>query len=269
MQGKLVIIEGIDGSGKTVQSHLLVERLVKKGYQAKMADFPQYGKSFFANMIERYLKGEFGWPQELKDHLKKYHLPSESVNIISPSGIQPEKPIVANSEEENEPKPEEVNPYLSSLLYAGDRWEMKGQMNKWIDEGVIIISNRYTCSNMAHQGAKIRDTKERNIFFEWIEDLEYKVYAIPKPDMVIYLHVPIEVSQELIKVKIKGERGFKSKIDMHELDVDYLKRVQDVYIDIAQKDNSWVTIDCSKNNQILTKEEIAEKLWNVISKILN
>ncbi len=245
--GKLIVIEGIDGSGKTVQTRLLVERLSKQGYQVEMTDFPQYGKSFFADMIERYLKGEFGWPQELRDHLKKHPLPGEGIAS----------------------KPEEVNPYLSSLLYAGDRWEIKGQMNKWLDEGSIIISNRYVCSNMAHQGAKISNTNERNKFFKWIEKLEYKVYSIPKPDLIIYLHVPTEVSQELIKVKVQSEQGFKSEVDMHEEDVNYLKRVQNIYTDIAKEDNSWFTIDCSKNNQIISKEEIAGKVWEAVSKILN
>ncbi len=245
--GKLIVIDGIDGSGKTVQTRSLVERLSKQGYQVEMTDFPQYGKSFFADMIERYLKGEFGWPQELRDHLKKHPLPGEGIAS----------------------KPEEVNPYLSSLLYSGDRWEIKGQMNKWLDEGSIIISNRYVCSNMAHQGAKISNTKERNKFFKWIEKLEYKVYSIPKPDLIIYLHVPTEVSQELIKVKVQSEQGFKSEVDMHEEDVNYLKRVQNIYTDIAKEDSLWSTIDCSRNNQIIARDEIAEKVWKTVSKILN
>ena len=133
-KGKLIVVEGTDGSGKTVQTGLLVERLSKKGYQVQMTDFPQYGKSFFANMIEKYLKGKFGWPQELRDHLKKYPLLAEK-----------------SSTSENgrtgyiDSRPDEVNPYLTSLLYAGDRWEAKNQMHKWLDEGSIIISNRYVC----------------------------------------------------------------------------------------------------------------------------
>jgi dTMP kinase len=266
-KGKLIVIEGIDGSGKTVQTRLLVERLSKQGYQVKMTDFPQYGKSFFADMIERYLKGEFGWPQELKIHLKKYPLPGER-------SYTSKKPLTELSTKNThtkgiESKPDEVNPYLSSLLYAGDRWEIKDQMNKWLDEGSIIISNRYVSSNMAHQGAKISNIKERNKLFKWIEELEYKVYAIPKPDLIIYLHVPTEVSQELIKVKVQNEKGFKSEVDMHEKDVNYLKRVQNTYIDIAKEDSNWFTIDCSRNNQIISKEEIAEKVWETVSKILN
>ncbi len=263
-KGKLVVVEGIDGSGKSVQTSLLMERLLKEGYQVQKTDFPQYGKSFFANVIVKYLKGEFGWPQELKNHLKKYPLTKTS-DLITRSCST--KGAVT---EGIESKPEEVNPYLSSLLYAGDRWEIKDKMNKWLDEGNIIISDRYVCSNMAHQGAKISSCRERNKFFKWIEELEYKVYAIPRADIVIYLHVPIGVSKKLIKARMQSAQGFKSEVDLHEEDINYLKKVQNIYINLTKEDSSWFAIDCSKDNQIImSKKEIAEKVWNIVCKILN
>ncbi len=243
MKGKLIVVEGTDGSGKTVQANLLVERLSSEGHKVQMTDFPQYGKSFFANMIEKYLKGVYGWPQALRDHLKTHPLTkTESV----------------------ESRPDEVNPYLTSLLYAGDRWEAKGQMNKWLDDGNIIISNRYVCSNMAHQGAKIGNAGERKKFFEWIEELEYKVSAIPKPYLTIYLHVPIEISRELIKARTKESEGLKSEVDLHEGDLGYMKRVQETYIELAGSDSNWLTIECTKNNQLKPREEIAEEIWNTV-----
>lgn len=257
-KGKLIVIEGTDGSGKTVQTNLLVDRLSKKGYKVQMTDFPQYGRSFFANMIEKYLKGEYGWPQELKDHLKKHPLTKE-----------------ANSTTDNirakffESRPNEVNPYLTSLLYAGDRWEAKKQMHKWLEEGNIIISNRYVCSNMAHQGAKISDFVERKQFFKWIEELEHKVYAVPKADLTIFLHVPIEISQELIKGRLKESEGLKSKADLHEEDTGYLERVRDTYIELATSDTHWCTIECTENDQIRSKEEISKEIWGRISNILH
>lgn len=251
-KGKLIVVEGIDGSGKTVQTNMLVKRLSEEGCQVQMTDFPQYGKSFFADMIEKYLRGEYGWPQELRDHLKEHPLQKKTNTEV----------------ETSESTPDEVNPYLSSLLYAGDRWEMKEQMNKWISAGDIIISNRYVCSNMAHQGAKLDDDGVRGEFFKWLEELEYKKYAIPRPDLVIYLHVPLEASQELIKLKVQNEQGFKSKIDMHEKDVGYLKRVQNIYINLARENSSWSMIDCFENNQILPKEKIAEKVWDTVIKVV-
>jgi len=261
-KGKLIVIEGTDGSGKTVQTRLLVEKLSKEGCQVQMTDFPQYGKSFFANMIEKYLKGGFGWPQELRNHLKAYPL---SIEKRSLSNI----PDNNDTAEHIASRPDEVNPYLTSLLYAGDRWEAKEQMNKWLIEGNIIISNRYVCSNKAHQGAKISDIKERKKFFEWIEELEYKVYTIPRANLTIYLHVPVKISQELIKTRAKEVEGFKSEADLHEEDIEYLKKVQGVYIVLANEDSNWCTIECIKNNQIKSREEIAEDIWNAVSKILN
>jgi dTMP kinase len=256
-KGKLIVVEGTDGSGKTVQTNLLLEKLLKKGYQVQTTDFPQYGRSFFANLIEKYLKGEFGWPQELRDHLKAYPLTTVK-NSASDN----------DSTEYIESRPNEVNPYLTSILYAGDRWEAKNQMRKWLEEGNIIISNRYVCSNMAHQGAKINGTTERKAFFEWIDELEYKVYSVPRPDLIIYLHVPIEISQELIKTRTKESEGLKSVADLHEEDIGYMKRVQNTYCNLAASDNSWCTIECAKDNQIKSREEIAEEVWVAVSKTL-
>jgi dTMP kinase len=256
-KGKLIVIEGTDGSGKTVQTGLLVERLSQKGYQVQMTDFPQYGRSFFANMIEKYLKGEFGWPQELRDHLKKHPL-TKGTSSTSDN----------DRTEYLESRPNEVNPYLTSLLYAGDRWEAKNQMRKWLDEGGIIISNRYVCSNMAHQGAKISDVAERRKFFKWIEELEHEIYAAPKADLTIYLHVPVEISRELIKTRLRESEGLKSKMDLHEKDTEYLKRVRDAYVELADSGSNWCTIECAENNQIKPKEGISEEIWQAISKIL-
>ncbi len=283
-KGKLIVVEGADGSGKTVQTGLLVERLSREGYQVQMTDFPQYGRSFFADLIERYLKGELGWPQGLREHLKLHP-------FLTEKGSAPDMSRLRQSHEDHSgddfpdgnhhlrrpdsdrtehviSRPDEVNPYLTSILYAGDRWETKGQMYKWLDEGNIIVSNRYVCSNMAHQGAKIRDIKERKRFFEWIEALEYKVYAIPRADLTIYLHVPIEISQELIKTRGKDPQGSKPEVDLHEEDTEYLKRVQDTYMELAGEDTNWYTIECTKNNKIKSREEIAGDVWEIAGKIL-
>jgi dTMP kinase len=257
-KGKLIVVEGTDGSGKTVQTGLLTERLSKEGYLVQMTDFPQYGKSFFANMIEKYLKGGFGWPQELRDHLKKH-----------PRLIEKSSTPGNDRTEYLESRPNEVDPYLTSLLYAGDRWEAKDQMHKWLEEGNIVISNRYVCSNMAHQGAKISDIVERKKFYKWIEALEHEVYAVPKADFTIYLHVPVEISQELIKARLRESEGLKSKMDLHEEDTEYLKRVRDAYVELADSDSNWCTIECAENNQIKPKEGISEEIWHAISKILS
>ena len=257
-KGKLIVVEGTDGSGKTVQTGLLTERLSRKGYKVQMTDFPQYGKSFFADMIEKYLKGEFGWPQELRDHLIKHPLLSEKSS--APGN---------DKTEYLDSRPNEVDPYLTSLLYAGDRWEAKNQMRKWLEEGSIVISNRYVCSNMAHQGAKISDAAERRKFYKWIEALEHEVYAVPKADFTIYLHVPVDISRELIKARLKESEGLKSKMDLHEEDTEYLKRVRDAYVELAASDSNWCTIECAESHQIKPKESISEEIWHAISRVLS
>jgi len=256
--GKLIVVEGTDGSGKTVQTGLLTERLSKEGYQVQMTDFPQYGKSFFAGMIEKYLKGEFGWPQELRDHLIKY-----------PRLIEKSSAPGNDKTEVLESRPNEVDPYLTSLLYAGDRWEAKNQMHKWLEEGNIVISNRYVCSNMAHQGAKINDIVERKKFYKWIQALEHEVYAVPKADFTIYLRVPVEISRELIRARLRESEGLKSKMDLHEEDTKYLKRVRDAYVELAASDSNWCTIECTESNQIKPREGISEEIWSAIGKILH
>lgn len=281
-RGKLIVVEGTDGSGKSVQTCILEEKLRKRQFRVQMTDFPQYGNSFFADMIEKYLKGEFGWPQELRDHLKTHPLPAKGRQELGQLAHDGFDKGLHNSQPGSEaktgladtitasfaPRPEEVNPYLCSLLYAGDRWLLKDQLTKWLDEGVIITSNRYVCSNMAHQGAKIKEISKRNSFFQWIEELEYKVFSIPKPDLIIYLSVPIEISQRLITERLRSSANNKAELDMHEKDLGYLHAVQLIYEELAERDNSWFTVQCARNNQILPKDEIAGKIWSVVSKAL-
>ena len=199
-----------------------------------------------------------GWPNELRNHLKAFPLNTTKHSTSNKDSL-----------EHIGSRPDEVNPYLTSILYAGDRWEAKKQMHKWLDEGNIIISNRYVCSNMAHQGAKINDTIVRKKFFEWIEELEYEVFSVPRPDITVFLHVPIEISQELINTRAKESEGLKSTVDLHEEDIEYMKRVQTTYINLAASDNSWHTIKCAKNNQIKSIEEIAEEVWIAASNALS
>ncbi|MCP5005983.1 MAG: hypothetical protein GY941_18900 [Planctomycetes bacterium] len=281
-RGRMIVVEGTDGSGKTVQTRILKERLRKKKYRVQMTDFPQYGNSFFADMIEEYLKGKFGWPQELRDHLKTHPLPTKQKqdtqqlehncpNKVSHKSHPDSESIIGHTHNlpgSTVPRPNEVNAYLSSLLYAGDRWLLKDQMTKWLDEGVIITSNRYVCSNMAHQGAKLKDTGEQNRFFKWIEELEYKVFAVPRPDLIIYLSVPIEISQKLIIDRLRSSEYDKTKFDMHEGDLEYLHEAQMIYERLSEVNSTWFTVKCAKNNKILPTDEIAENVWSIVSQIL-
>jgi len=232
MQGKLIVITGIDGSGKTVQTKLLYERLQKEGYPVVMVDFPQYGKTFFADMVSQYLNGTFG---------------------------------TVNS----------VNPYLSSIIYAGDRFECKEQLDTWINEGKIIISNRYVCDNMAHQGGKIHDPEEKERFFRWLDTLEHQIFKIPPSHLNILLYVSAEIAYKLVEKKEQRSYLGDKKKDIHEEDINHMQSAQQTFLEIAKRDKSeaqekkeWEIIDCTKNGTLLSQQAVAEKIWEIVQEIL-
>jgi len=224
-KGKLIVIAGMDGSGKATQTDLLRRRLRKEGYRCEVVAFPRYGKGFFADMVARYLNGEFGSEKS-------------------------------------------VSPYLASLLYAGDRWEYKPVLERWLSQGKIIISNRYVCANMGHQGGKINDARKRREFMKWVERLEYEVFGIPRPDLNILLDVPVSVARRL--VQLKGERKYirKGKKDIHEASLAHLRRARRTYLEIASRQPNWAIIGCVEGRKLLPPEAIAERVWEVVCGVL-
>ena len=159
----------------------------------------------------------------------------------------------------------EVGPYRASIFYACDRYVASSQINKWLDEGNIVISNRYVSSNMGHQAGKISDLQERDKFLEWLFELEYNLFGIPKPDLNILLYLPPEKGQEL--VDNKGHRDYVGgqKRDIHEADLEHLKNAAEAYRYVADKYN-WITIDCAPNNELLSIDKINDLLWQEIKK---
>lgn len=217
-RGKLVIIDGGDGSGKATQAQLLVDYLKQKSVKVKCYDFPRYYTSFHGKTVGRFLAGEFG-------------------------------------------QLDEVSPYLASLAYALDRASAKEEMDQWLGQGGIIISNRYATSSMAHQGARL-PKKKRKEFLDWIDELEYKVHKIPREDLVIYLYVPWRVGLELTQKK--GERGYVKGLDIAEKDLKHRQAAEAMYLDLARKRQNWVKIDCVKNGLMRTKEEIQQEIIKVL-----
>ncbi|KKO19104.1 MAG: hypothetical protein DCC43_11915 [Candidatus Brocadia sp.] len=226
MQGRLIVLTGIDGSGKTVQTKLLHKRLQEEGYPANITDFPQYGKTFFADMVTKYLKGEFG-------------------------------------------SADSVSPYLAALLYAGDRWECKDQIRGWLREGRIIVSNRYVCDNMAHQGGKMRGAAEKGEFFRWLDTLEYQIFGVPRSNLNILLYVPAEIACRLVEKKEQRAYLAGAKKDVHEEDINHLRCAQQTFLEIAQGKKDWITVDCTENGQLLPEQIIADKVWQVVKGILS
>lgn len=220
-KGKLIVIEGTDGSGKKTQLELLTKKLDAKGIRYQIFDFPQYDK-FFGNLVAQYLNGQFG---ELN----------------------------------------EVDPKLISLLYALDRYQASEAMFKALNEGNLVLCNRYSISNQAHQTSKLPKSKHAE-FLRWVKDLEYKELKIPKEDLVIFLDVPDKVANNLMKNRI-GRSYTKKKLDLHEANKSYLQKTRVMYRELSNQ-QGWITIDCTKNGKILPKENISSLIWQRIQKLL-
>ena len=162
--------------------------------------------------------------------------------------------------------PNDVNPYVSSTFYAVDRYaSYKTKWGEFYNNGGIKISDRYTTSNMVHQAAKINnDEKEK--FLDWLYDLEFNIYGIPKPDEIIFLDVDPEVSQELMKDRKNKFTGEEAK-DIHESNKEYLINSYNNSLYIADKYN-WKVIKCCKDNKLRTIEDINDEIYDNIKKYL-
>ena len=223
MKGKLIVIEGNDGSGKTTQLNLLKEYFTSVQISYNVIDFPRYADSFYGKMVAQFLRGDYG---DLKD----------------------------------------VNPYLISVIFALDRSQATEEMKQWLQEGNIVLANRYAPSNMAHQAGRLPKEK-RDAFIAWDEELEYTVHGIPREDIVIYLYVPYEMADTLLTNKDRGERSYlgDAKKDLVEKNEEYLKNAGEVYQQLAKKFPHWVTITCvDEEGNMRSKEDIHEEIKKVL-----
>lgn len=220
-KGKLIVIDGTDGSGKATQAKLLEKRLKKEGFRVKAADFPQYG-SKSAALVEEYLNGKFG-------------------------------------------SAEAVGPYRASIFYAADRYAASFRIRKWIEDGRIVIANRYVAANMGHQGGKMKSAAERKRYFQWLHDLEYRIFAIPKPDLNLILHVDAAVAQKLVDSKGKRDYITKGTKDIHEKDLSHLRAAEKVYLEIARTFPGFKLVECARDGKIMGIDEIGELVWKEIS----
>ncbi len=161
---------------------------------------------------------------------------------------------------------EDVNPYATSTFFAVDRYaSYQREWGKLYENGDIIIADRYTTSNMVHQGVKFKDIDKRDQFLNWLRDLEFNKYRLPVPDVVLFLDVPPAVSRELLK-----NRKVKSTAkDIHEENPEYLSNSYHNACMIAEKYN-WLRINCVKNNKLKRAEEIHDEIYSelVLSDIL-
>lgn len=163
--------------------------------------------------------------------------------------------------------PSDVNPYAASTFYAVDRFaSYKTDWKEFLDEGGIIIADRYTTSNMVHQASKYDTIEEKDVFLDWLYDLEFEKMGLPKPNEVIFLNMEIEVSLKLIENrsnKITGE----SEKDIHEKDSDYMRKTYKNSLWVANKYN-WKMISCSKDGKVKSRESIHKDVYNAIKPLI-
>ncbi len=160
----------------------------------------------------------------------------------------------------------QVDPHLASLTYAGDRWQAKDRINKWLSAGKIVLANRYTGANMGFQTAKL-PKKKRDEFLAWLDELEYGIYGIPREEVVVFLHVPSKISQRLVDKK--GDRKYigGSRRDIHERNLEYQKEVEKVYFTLVEKYRHWLAIECcDKKGNLMLPEKIHQLVYNSLRK---
>lgn len=219
--GKLIVLEGTDGSGKSTQFKLLTEYLTRQGHQFKKLVFPQYSEPSSA-LIRMYLGGEFGT------------------------------------------KPTDVNAYAASAFYAVDRYaSYKKVWGDWYENGGLIVSDRYTTFNAVHQTSK-EPVEKQEQFLHWLYDFEYNKLGLPAPDLVIYLDVPTDFTEQMMR---KREHDTNTKADIHEQDMSYLATCRKTGRAAANYYN-WTIINCVKDGKMRSIEDIHAEICRHIQKHL-
>lgn len=209
--GKLIVIEGLDGSGKSTQLELLAKNLLNNGIEAKTISFPDYAEQSSA-LVKMYLGGEFG------------------------------------------DKPGDVNAYAASLFYAVDRFaSYKKYWSEYYNAGGTVIAGRYVTSNAVHQTAKL-PREQWDEYLDWLYSLEYGKVGIPKPDLVIFLDMPNELSKRLMEKRYQGD---EEKKDIHERDELYRSCCRDAAIYNVEH-AGWKVISCVEGDCVRSVESIAK-----------
>ncbi len=224
-KGKLIVIEGTDCSGKETQTKLLISKLREDGIKVDNFSFPNYNSPTGKIIGGAYLG---------KPHIGESYFEEGATN---------------------------VDPKVASLYYAADRKYNIEKIVFLLEQGANIILDRYIYSNMAHQGGKIEDKKERLEMYEWLDNLEFNLLELPRPDVAIFLHMPTEKAKSL-------KEGRPEALDAHEKDVNHLIHAENSYIELAQKYN-FKTIECANEDKIRTIEDINEDVYAYVKEQLD
>jgi dTMP kinase len=221
MNGRLIVFEGTDGSGKATQAKLLSEELTCRGIPCKKLDFPRYKEESSA-LVRLYLGGAFG------------------------------------------AHPDDVNAYAASTFFAVDRYaSFKQDWGDYYRQGGLIITDRYTTSNAVHQASKMCGA-ERQAFLDWLFDFEYRLLGLPRPDRVLYLDLPTELTEEMMHRR-ESETG--TAADIHEKDDRYLRACRESAAQIVRA-CAWEKIDCAENGHIRSMDAIHQEVLRRVDDLL-
>ncbi len=224
----LIVLEGLDGAGKSTQVSMLKSYLSSICPQMEYIHFPRYDSPVYGDLISRFLRGDFG----------------------------------AN---------DKVHPQLVALLFAEDRHTSQGFIRQCLEEGKIVLLDRYVYSNIAYQCAKLESEKEAEDLRQWILSTEYGAFNLPRPNINLFLDVPISFVEKSLNSQREGdERNYlQGKQDIHEADINFQVKVRDIYRRQAKEDPNFITVDCSDNNgNMLTAETIFQKIKSLVDNIL-
>ena len=226
-KGKLIVVDGIDGSGKTTQINLLAKKLKADKLKVKIIHFPHY-ENFFGGFIGHCLSEQY-------------------YNFL------------------------DTHPKIVSVLYAADRWESSKEIKKILDEGFVVILDRYVSANQIHQGGKIKNAGKRASFIKWLDKMEYEVFKIPRPDVTLYLDLPTKIVLKLLEKRESSKikrKYLKEHKDVHESDVNFLISSRRSALWLAGREKNWVKINCSEKGKILSREQIHEMIYEKVKKII-
>ena len=219
--GKLIVLEGTDGSGKSTQFQRLTDRLSQEGRQFQKLVFPQYSEPSSA-LIRMYLGGEFG------------------------------------------ARPSDVNAYAASAFYSVDRYaSYKKVWGQWYENGGLVVSDRYTTSNAVHQASKEPPEKQSD-FLKWLYDFEYSKLGLPRPDLVVYLDVPTDFTEKMMRSR---EAATHTHADIHEQDLEYLATCRRTGRAAAEY-YGWTVIGCVKNGAMRSIDDIHEEIYRHVAACL-
>ncbi len=239
----LIVLEGLDGAGKSTQMRLLREWVEREGYEAETLHFPRVETPLYGELIARFLRGEFGTAE----------------GRGTAGGKQG------------------VDPYALALLFAGDQADAAPTLRAWLAEGRWVLLDRYVYSNVAYQCAKVEGEAARKRLRDWILELEYETWGVPRPDVSLFLDVPARFSATKLAerrgcrgggrdVDTEGDRDYlQGRTDVHEASSELQRRVREVYLAEACNDQTLRVIECSgEDGEMLPAAEIFEKIKNEI-----